>query len=74
MFSKFREIWAGRENLSDEAWANRLCKINLRTISAHKLELTPDTPVRKLALLVDISVQTVMDHLPHNLGMKCDGL
>jgi hypothetical protein len=65
-----RKIRAGREDLSNEAPPGRRCHINLDTVLVHQLELDPHTTAQELAILLGISVRTMMTHLDHNLGRK----
>jgi hypothetical protein len=71
MFHWVQEISAGCEAFSDNARADRPCQINLGIVWAHKLKLNPPTTAKNLALSLDVSVQTVVNHLHHILGMKC---
>jgi hypothetical protein len=68
VFYWVREIRPGREDLSDGARPGRPCQNNLDTILAHKLQPDPHTSALKLALSLCVSVQTVTNHLHHNLG------
>jgi hypothetical protein len=61
----------GREDLRDPKRPGRPSTVDFDSILAHKLEINPHTTVRKLALSLKVSPQTVTTHLREGLGMKC---
>jgi hypothetical protein len=58
-------------DFSNDTRSGRSEETVIHAILAHKQEMDPHTTARKLALSFDVSPSTGMNHLNHDLEMKC---